>query len=164
MLSLMHVSKPLRFGILIAVLVLVLSQVHWVGMTISVPVALVLMFVVTALLGFALLHVINHGVSNGTMMSTALLVIPTEFIVLTIYSRLLAEFHPATGLLGNLDYGIRALAVLGILSVLTVLAVLILGLRKDAKKKAAGAIACVLVLAVLLIQAIYFTSGWIKYG
>ena len=44
------------------------------------------------------------------------------------------------------------------------LAVLILGLRKDAKKKAAGAIACILILAILLIQSIYFTSDWIKYG
>src|SRR5258706_458713 len=94
-------------------------------------------------------------ISNKAMLTIAALVIPTEFLIMTAYSK---TQHTSGYIVGDISGAVRALALLGILSSAFLLATLLLGLKNEPKKKGSGALACVLVLVIVLIQAIYFTS------
>jgi hypothetical protein len=106
----------------------------------------------------------SRVISNKTMIAVGLLVIPAELVILTAVNILWAVANPHPGFLGGLDVATRAAGILGILSSITVFAILIIGLNKEPGKKVAGAAVCTIVLALVMVQAIYCMSAWIKYG
>jgi hypothetical protein len=63
---------------------------------------------------------------------------------------------------GGAREGAEILAALGILSSVIVFSVLVLGLNRNPREKVGGAVACVVALAIVLLQAIYFGSAWFK--
>jgi len=98
------------------------------------------------------------------MLTIALLVIPLEFVAFIAIGWVWGAVSPGrfSGLGGVSAFGQTA-AILGILSSAIVFSALIAGLNKEPEKKGSGALACLMVLVIVLIQAIYF-SPWIKYG
>lgn len=94
------------------------------------------------------------------MLTVVLLAIPLDILIYVV----VMSTHPTSGLLGNFRLGEQTLAIAGIALSALVFSALMLGLKKDPKKKGGAVLACVVVLAIVLIQAIYFTGAWLKYG
>jgi hypothetical protein len=100
-------------------------------------------------------------VSNRAMLALAVLVFPAEFVIMTVYVKTLDT--SGGGIINkSIDEGVHALAVLGAIGV--VVSALLAGLSHEPRRKVSGAVACLIVLAISLVQAIYFVTGWLKYG
>jgi len=100
------------------------------------------------------------------MITTALLAIPLEFFLFLAAGWAWGAIKPAEfhGIVGGVRQGIEIGAILGVASCLAVFTALMLGLNHKPHEKVGGALACVTVLTLLLLQTIYFVDAWAKFG
>ena len=101
--------------------------------------------------------------NNRSLVTVSVLTLGADVVLYFAASAFWTVIHPgyANGLLGGLREAGQVLAVLGILGSVFIACVLWSASKANPKKKAVGLLACLIVFAITLIQAVGFGYWWL---